>query len=89
MAFGFHIVLGEEYEMADFLMREDAPFGSEVWETLDSLAVRVARQILVGRRFIEILGPFGYGLQAIPANSVPASDEEVVESPAQLPLITV
>ena len=49
----------------------------------------MARQILVGRRFIEILGPFGYGLQAIPANSVPASDAEVVESPAQLPLITI
>jgi len=76
--------------MADFLMREGAPLGDKDWEKLDDLTVKAARQILVGRRFIEIVGPLGYGLQAIPASGVSTvGDAELVEPPAQLPLITI
>lgn len=77
--------------MADYLMREDAPFGEEVWAKLDDLTVKAARQILVGRKFIELIGPFGYGFQAIPAAGVLAAgdDGEIVEPPAQLPVLTV
>lgn len=52
--------------MAEYLMRDDAPFSAEQWAKIDELVVRVARQLLVGRRFIEITGPLGIGVPTVP-----------------------
>lgn len=54
-----------------YLAREDAPFGSEVWEVLDSAMKQAAESQLVGRRLLDVEGPFGLGLK-----SVPLGDEE-------------
>jgi uncharacterized linocin/CFP29 family protein len=52
--------------MSDFFMRGDAPLTVEEWGQLDKVVVHVARQFLVGRKFIELAGPFGAGTEVIP-----------------------
>jgi uncharacterized linocin/CFP29 family protein len=49
-----------------YLARDDAPFESAVWELLDSTMQQVARSQLVGRRILDIEGPYGLGLKAVP-----------------------
>jgi uncharacterized linocin/CFP29 family protein len=46
--------------------REDAPFGSDVWEMLDGTMKEVAKSRLVGRRILDTEGPYGLGLKAVP-----------------------
>ena len=60
--------------MSDYLMRDDAPFSSEEWEKLDDLVVDVARKFLVGRRFIQLTGPLGAGVQTVPVPSVGSAE---------------
>jgi uncharacterized linocin/CFP29 family protein len=55
--------------MSDFLMREDAPLSAEEWAQLDKVVVGTARQFLVGRRFIELVGPVGAGTQTVPVGT--------------------
>ncbi|WP_142847501.1 family 1 encapsulin nanocompartment shell protein [Telmatospirillum sp. J64-1] len=49
----------------DALNRSQAPFPAEVWEAIDEAAVEAASDMLTGRRFLEVEGPFGVGLTAI------------------------
>lgn len=49
-----------------FLAREDAPFGDDVWEILDGAMLQAAKNRLVGRRLLEVEGPFGLGLKSLP-----------------------
>lgn len=49
-----------------YLARDDAPFGADVWETLDATMVDVAKSQLVGRRILDTEGPYGLGLKAVP-----------------------
>lgn len=48
-----------------YLNRESAPFGDELWERIDAEAVKAARDILTGRRFLDVDGPYGLGLTSI------------------------
>jgi uncharacterized linocin/CFP29 family protein len=47
------------------LLREDAPLTPEEWNRIDQVVVSVARERLVGRRFISVFGPLGAGVQAV------------------------
>lgn len=47
-------------------MREQAPLNKDQWELIDKAVVDVARRHLVGRRFLEIYGPLGIGMQSVP-----------------------
>ena len=60
--------------MSDYLMRDDAPFSDEEWEKLDELVVDVARKLLVGRRFIQLTGPLGAGVQSVPVPAVGSAE---------------
>ena len=51
--------------MADLLARDEAPLTSTEWETIDKAVVEAGRRQLVARRFIELFGPFGAGIQDI------------------------
>jgi uncharacterized linocin/CFP29 family protein len=53
-----------------YLAREDAPFGSETWEVLDTTMMEAAKGQLVGRRLLDIEGPFGLGLKLVPLQDV-------------------
>lgn len=48
-----------------YLAREDAPFGSDVWEALDGTMMEAAKGMLVGRRTLELEGPYGLGMKSI------------------------
>ncbi|MGC9348989.1 MAG: family 1 encapsulin nanocompartment shell protein [Anaerolineae bacterium] len=52
--------------MSEYLMREDAPLTDTEWERLDDVVVSTARQLLVGRRLLELAGPHGAGLEVVP-----------------------
>jgi uncharacterized linocin/CFP29 family protein len=49
-----------------YLMREDAPFDSGVWDILDEAMMAAAKSQLVGRRLLDVKGPFGLGLKSLP-----------------------
>lgn len=52
--------------MSDYLMRETAPFGPEVWAKIDDMVVTVVKKALVARRFIPLVGPLGWGVELAP-----------------------
>lgn len=49
----------------NYLNREAAAFGEEIWSMIDSAAVGAARDLLTGRRFLEVDGPYGLGMTAV------------------------
>ncbi|HHW01741.1 MAG TPA: bacteriocin family protein [Thermoanaerobacterales bacterium] len=51
--------------MSDFLNRQASPLSDEQWEAFESVIISTARQQLVGRRFLSIVGPLGAGVQHI------------------------
>jgi uncharacterized linocin/CFP29 family protein len=50
----------------EFLDRKSAPFTGEEWSRIDEAVVSTARSLLVGRRFINVLGPLGPGVYTMP-----------------------
>jgi uncharacterized linocin/CFP29 family protein len=66
--------------MNTYLSREDAPIDAETWNLLDSTMVEAARTILAGRRILEIEGPYGLGLKAIPLTDC-EGEEGMITSP--------
>ncbi len=55
--------------MSEYLMREAAPLSGEEWAAIDNIVVQVARQFLVGRQFINLVGPLGAGTEMVPVGS--------------------
>jgi uncharacterized linocin/CFP29 family protein len=49
----------------DYLNRQLAPFGGEIWKRIDEAAVNTARDLLTGRRYLEVDGPYGVGLTSV------------------------
>ena len=49
----------------DFLQREQAPLKVEEWEQIDKAVMETAKNALIGRRFIPVVGPIGAGHQVI------------------------
>jgi uncharacterized linocin/CFP29 family protein len=64
--------------MEELLLRDDAPFGHEVWERIDGLVVSVMRSLLVGRRFVDLVGPLGWGVEQAPLHRYGTEDDFVV-----------
>jgi uncharacterized linocin/CFP29 family protein len=56
--------------MHKFLDRESAPLAAETWEALDRAMLGVAKNVLAGRRLLQVEGPFGLGLKAVPLRDV-------------------
>jgi uncharacterized linocin/CFP29 family protein len=48
-----------------YLNRQMAPFGEDIWGRIDDAAVKAARDVLTGRRFLEVDGPYGVGLTSV------------------------
>ena len=49
----------------DYLNRRMAPFGEDIWKRIDESAINAARDVLTGRRFLEVDGPYGVGLTSV------------------------
>ncbi|HZD59657.1 MAG TPA: family 1 encapsulin nanocompartment shell protein [Anaerolineae bacterium] len=81
---------------SEFLSREEAPFGGEVWQKIDDTVVGAASSQLAGRRILEIEGPYGFGIKAIPGMDRPVGESvsmrevkaELISSP-MIPLASV
>ena len=74
--------------MSDYLMRDAAPFGDEGWEKIDEMVVGVIKRTLVGRRFVSIVGPLGWGVEFAPTFKFATTDggDEVADSAGQVRL---
>jgi len=70
-----------------YLARDDAPFGSEVWKALDDAMVEAAKGLLVGRRVLEMEGPYGLGLKSVPLKD--EATESGLIAGTTLPLILI
>lgn len=53
--------------MSKYLNREEAPFGEEVWEAIDSVVVNSAKSQLSARKILDVKGPYGIGRKTLPA----------------------
>jgi uncharacterized linocin/CFP29 family protein len=60
--------------MGDYLMRDDAPLTEKEWGRLDEMVVSAARRVLVGRRFINLAGPFGMGTQVVQLDKISGAE---------------
>jgi uncharacterized linocin/CFP29 family protein len=49
----------------NYLNRSSAPFDDGVWAQIDAEAVKAASDMLTGRRFLELDGPYGVGLTSL------------------------
>lgn len=63
----------------DFMSREEAPFGAEVWEKIDDIVVNAAISQLAGRRILSVEGPYGLGFKSIPGSDKPSGEFLEVE----------
>lgn len=70
-----------------YLAREDAPFGSDIWEALDEAMAEAAKAQLVGRRLLELEGPYGLGLKSVPLKD--ETTESGLIAATTLPLVMI
>jgi len=56
--------------MEDFLQRGQASLTADQWTALDQAVVQTAQAILVGRRAISLIGPFGVGVEVVPSDTL-------------------
>lgn len=76
--------------------REDAPFSGDVWQKIDNTVIGAASSQLSGRRILDIEGPYGLGVKAIPGSDKPVGEvtpvgeveAQVVSSP-MIPLASI
>jgi uncharacterized linocin/CFP29 family protein len=63
----------------NFLEHEESPLEAEEWSRLNDTVIQVARRTLVGRRFIDIYGPLGAGVQTIARDEFTGSEPGAVD----------
>lgn len=76
-----------------YLHRDDAPFSDKVWESIDQAVVGAAKSQLCGRRLLQIQGPYGLGLKALPTSDKlleeKTSGEAKMSAPCLIPLVMI
>lgn len=60
-----------------YLNRKNAFFSEDIWNKIDEAAIAAATDLLTGRRFLDVDGPYGVGL-----TSVEVGDEGYCRQPA-------
>lgn len=77
--------------MEQVLMREAVPLSASQWELVDNVVKETAKQILVGRRFLQLYGPLGFGVYTVPLYAYQVEGPEPVRArlARQLPLKVV
>ena len=55
--------------MSDYLGHSENPLKEEEWQNINETVIQVARRTLVGRRFIDLYGPLGAGVQTVPTET--------------------
>ncbi len=73
--------------MSEYFGRADAPFGGVVWEMLDSVVIGAARSRLIGRRLLDIEGPYGIELKSIAlGDTITPSGDLIIAAAASIPV---
>lgn len=74
--------------MEHILMRGAAPLSPAQWEIIDKTVKEIASQILVGRRFLKLCGPLGFGVYTVPLYGYKEEEKTIrAECVRALPLI--
>jgi uncharacterized linocin/CFP29 family protein len=76
-----------------YLQRDSAPFSNDVWYKIDEAVVASAKSQLCGRKLLNIKGPYGLGLKAIPGGDKPleekTSGSAKLTAPCVIPLAMI
>ena len=65
----------------DYLMRDDAPLTDSQWAEIDAKVIAAAKAVLTGRRFLDIYGPLGSGIQMLEVPSTQGGPKKATEIP--------
>lgn len=65
--------------MTDFLGHAENPLRPEEWDRLNDTVIQTARRTLIGRRFIDLYGPLGPGVQTVPHDQFLGADKGEVD----------
>lgn len=49
----------------DYLNRNASPFDADLWQEFDKAAIKAIRDMVTGRQFLDVDGPYGVGLTTI------------------------
>lgn len=63
-----------------YLAREASILPDELWAQIDEEVVKVARQVLTGRRFLPLFGPLGVGVDHIAIDEADQLEEVIEDS---------
>jgi uncharacterized linocin/CFP29 family protein len=74
--------------MSDLMMRSTAPIDEGLWAKIDEMVLTVAKKNLVGRRFLPMVGPLGWGVEVAPSFGFTVADGAAMtaDKVAYLPL---
>ena len=61
----------------DYLARESSPLEAGIWEQIDAAVVKAARNVLAGRRILQLFGPLGVGVESIHIDDTQEKDEVI------------
>ena len=65
--------------MLDFLGHHENPLREEEWQRLNETVVQVAKRVLVARRFIDLYGPLGPGVQTVAHETYAGAEKGAVD----------
>lgn len=65
--------------MTDLLARGEAPLSDTEFEIMDNAIVQAARRQLVARRFIQVFGPLGMGIQDVDYDTYGGTDSAKID----------
>ena len=71
----------------NYMGRDDAPIGSEIWKALDDTMTEAAKGVLTGRKLLHIEGPYGLGLKVVPLQDGNAENGIITSSFLPMSLI--
>jgi len=72
----------------NYLSRGEAPIAAATWDKLDQIIIEAAKSVLSGRRILNIDGPYGLGLKAVPMNDPEMGENPVTGTVLPLALIS-
>ena len=65
----------------DYLMRDDSKLTEAQWDEVDAKVIAAAKAVLTGRKFLDIYGPLGSGIQMLEAPTAQDGGRRAVELP--------
>jgi uncharacterized linocin/CFP29 family protein len=77
------------HTVMDFLARQESPLSASEWDSIDRTVVDVAKRLLVGRRFLNVFGPVGAGVQLVSFDTFGGTESAAIDMLGREPGIRV